>query len=402
MARGRRSALSARPSDNRAEHLDGLRGMAALFVLVHHAYCMAYPISLGIAATGATGAIFGWVVYGHFGVTVFIVLAGYLLASGPASRQGRLPGGFWTYMKRRAWRIAPPYWAALLLTLALSLTVIGQKTGTHWDLSVSEDGVNPVAYLISALLLQDILPVQNAAYTFWSIAVEWHIYLLLPLMLIIRRRSTWPVAVGAGVMLGVVGIGISQAIPSIGRVGIASLQPTYYVAFALAVGACVLVKSAQAWLRRVPWLVVAAGFLGAVVVICLTHPYAWVTSNYYWIDLLIACTTIALIIAMSTGQAAAAAAFFSWKPVAGLGIFSYSLYLVHAPLLQVFWQLVVQPLSLNRDANLVLVWGLGVPLMILCAYGFYRVAERPFVELARRRQFSAALPTPAPITDSVR
>lgn len=397
MTRRRRLAPGARPLDARARHLDGLRGMAALFVLIHHAYCMAYPISLGVAASGVTAAIFGWVVYGHFGVTVFIVLAGYLLATGPASRQGQLPGGFWTYIKRRAWRIVPPYWAALLLTLGLSLTLIGEKTGTHWDLSVSEDGINPLAYFVSALLLQDVLPVQNAAYTFWSIAVEWHIYLLLPLMLVIKRRTSWSVSVLAGVLLGLLGIALAQAVPSIGRVGIASLQPTYYLAFALAIGACVLVKSSPNWLHRLPCLLISAVFLGGVVAICATHSYAWVKSNYYWMDLLVACAAIALIVAMATGQAAVVVALFSLKPVAGLGVFSYSLYLVHAPLLQVFWQLAVVPLGLDRDANLVLVWALGVPAMILCAYGFYRAAERPFLELAQRRHSDDARVAPVEV-----
>jgi peptidoglycan/LPS O-acetylase OafA/YrhL len=389
MGSGKRSALSAGPTGNRLQHLDGLRGIAALFVLIHHSFCMAFPIGLGITATGLTAVIFGWVVYGHFGVTVFIVLAGYLLAMGPAGRQGQLSGGLWVYLRKRAWRIMPPYWAALVLTLALSLTVVGQKTGTHWDQSVSDDGINPLAYLIDALLLQDVLPVQNAAYTFWSVAVEWHIYLLLPLMLLIRRRSTWVVAIGSGILLGGLGIVGSQVIPSIGRVGIASLWPTYYVAFALAVGACVLVRSDPAWLRHVPWVVVAVAFLGVVIGVCIANPYAWVADNYYWIDLLVACASIAFVVAMATGRANASVAFLSWKPVAGLGVFSYSLYLVHAPLLQVFWQLVVQPLGLERDGNLLVIWALGVPAMIASAYVFYRVAERPFVEMAQRRQASA-------------
>lgn len=401
MASGKRSALGVRSVSDRLEHLDGLRGVAALFVLIHHAFCMAFPIGLGVTATGLTAAIFGWVVYGHFGVTVFIVLAGYLLGMGPAGRQGRMSGGFWTYMKRRAWRIVPPYWAALLLTLVLSLTVIGQKTGTHWDQSVSDDGIKPIAYLIDALLLQDVLPVKNAAYTFWSVAVEWHIYLLLPLMLLIRRRSTWPAAIGSGVLLGIAGIVASQFVPSIGKVGIASLWPTYYVAFALAVGACVLVKTSPAWLLRVPWALVAAAFLASVVAICMSNPYSWVKDNYYWIDLLVACATIAFVVAMSIGKAAGATAFLSWRPIAGLGLFSYSLYLVHAPLLQVFWQLAVQPLGLDRNGSLIAVWVAGVPVMVVAAYLFYRVAERPFVEIAQRRQ-AAQRAAPVEMTSAAR
>ncbi|MET0716152.1 MAG: hypothetical protein ABWY57_14675, partial [Mycetocola sp.] len=72
----------------RVGYLDGARAAAALFVLVHHTYCMAYPIRDGVEPAGVLGYAVGWMVYGHFGVTVFIVLAGYSLFIALAHRSG--------------------------------------------------------------------------------------------------------------------------------------------------------------------------------------------------------------------------------------------------------------------------------------------------------------------------
>jgi peptidoglycan/LPS O-acetylase OafA/YrhL len=140
----------------------------------------------------------------------------------------------------------------------------------------------------------------------------------------------------------------------------------------------------------VPWMVLTAVFVAATVATCASNPYAWVDDNYYWIDLLVACATVSLIVAMAIGKASGPVAFLSWKPVAGLGAFSYSLYLVHAPLLQVFWQLVVQPFGMDRNGSLVFVWAVGVPLIIVSAYLFYLLAERPFVIMAQRRRILGA------------
>lgn len=379
----------------RIAYLDGVRGSAALFVLVHHAFCMAYPIGLGVWPQGAIGWALGWVTYGHFGVTVFIALAGFSLALGIAGRGGVLTGGFLGYMRNRAWRIIPPYWAALLLTILLSVTIIGQPTGTHWDQSLP---ASPIRWVVDALLLQDVFPVRSAAYTFWSIAVEWHIYLLLPLMLFVRRRSTWLVAIGVGAGLAVAGIVVSRVVPRVGPIGVESLWSTYYLVFALAVGACVAARGDAAWIRRVPLKSVAGVLMLTVVAIGLTQPYEWVSANYYWIDLVVGASAICVVASMMLGAAPRTVRAFSWAPIAGIGVFSYSLYLVHAPLLQVFWQMVAQPFGLDRPTTLLVMWIGGVPVMVAASYGFYLLVEKRVPgfrrALAVRRQVTGPIREP--------
>ncbi len=104
----------------RVAFLDGLRALAALAVLAHHAYSTVYPIDYGRRPSGALGYLTGPLMYGHFAVTAFIVLAGYSLTLSAAGNGGRLRGGLGGFVKRRGRRILPPYWLALLLSPGLS------------------------------------------------------------------------------------------------------------------------------------------------------------------------------------------------------------------------------------------------------------------------------------------
>src|SRR3954454_10995944 len=101
--------------------LDGVRGLAALFVVVHHVFLRAFPgYPIDHAPFWASPFI-----YGRFAVVVFIVLSGFSLSLASARAGWRL-GSMRTYARRRAWRILPPYWAALAFSLAMTWFVVAQ------------------------------------------------------------------------------------------------------------------------------------------------------------------------------------------------------------------------------------------------------------------------------------
>ena len=57
----------------------------------------------------------------------------------------RFEGGARSFFRRRARRLLPPYYASFGLSLLLIWTVIGTRTGTHWDISVPVDWRVPAA-----------------------------------------------------------------------------------------------------------------------------------------------------------------------------------------------------------------------------------------------------------------
>lgn len=364
-------AALATKTVRRLEYLDGLRALAALAVLIHHGWAMVFPPQLGVVPQGAL-ALTTPAKFGPYGVAVFIILAGFSLTLAVTRTEGRLKTGAGTFLKRRAKRILPPYYAALLLTIALQVLWLNQKTGTHWDLSVP---LNWVGVVTNVLLVQDLMPfeVTNVAYTFWSIAVEWHIYFTFPILLIVWRRYGYLVATGAGVVFGIAGGYLALEVPQL-----AGVRFEFYALFALGMGACAIAYLVPTWARRIPWLVVAA--LGVVMWAALAAFEAPAfLSPVLDPNLAVGIATCGLLIAVAKKSEGKIGRALSWRPIARLGIFSYSLYLVHAPLLQVFWLLVVEPLNLGQGVALAVIWAIAVPAIVGLAYLFHIVAERPFM-----------------------
>src|SRR2546421_13093474 len=92
------------------DYLNGLRALAALYVVLHHAYLTVWPVLLGKAPTGIDAALVGWLAYGHYSVSVFIVISGFCLMLPVLRNQDVIAGGSITFYRKRARRILPPYY----------------------------------------------------------------------------------------------------------------------------------------------------------------------------------------------------------------------------------------------------------------------------------------------------
>ncbi len=90
----------------------------------------------------------------------------------------------------------------------------------------------------------------------------------------------------------------------------------------------------------------------------------------------------------------------SWRPLVAVGTFAYSIYLIHAPLIQVIWQYLLFPLQPHPLFRLMTLFVVGTPLIVGISYLFFLVGERPFLNTHKRETFAeterdAAL-SPAP------
>ena len=73
--------------------LDGLRALAALFVVLHHSWLEIWPLMYHRSPVGLMAKASGWLLYGHYAVALFIVLSGFSLMLSVVRGGGHLRGG---------------------------------------------------------------------------------------------------------------------------------------------------------------------------------------------------------------------------------------------------------------------------------------------------------------------
>lgn len=345
--------------------LDGIRGAAALFVVLHHIWLRVWP-----AFPEDTGPWWlGWLLYGHLAVAVFIVVSGFSLSLGPIRHGARLSGGLSRFLRRRAWRIIPPYWAALAFS-TLVAAVFLHRYGSNGELLR--------AVSVHGLLLQDVIGSHTPNGAFWSIAVEWQIYFLFPVILWIGRAS----GLGTAVATTVAVVLMAHFVGDLGAPfdKIDHLTPQFLALFALGVLAVRVGSGVRANEFRRPLLIVAGTTMALLIAGALLVGSRWMVARYFYVDLVFGLAVACALGALLTGGAPPIRRVLESRPSRGLGRFSYSLYLVHEPILALIYRHVVQPLGLAPVAEFSFFVAVAVPTALVVSYGFHLVFEAPFLE----------------------
>jgi peptidoglycan/LPS O-acetylase OafA/YrhL len=359
-------ALAA-PARQRLAGLDGLRGLAALYVVINHVFLRTFP---GYPVDRAPFWA-GWFIYGRFAVVVFIVLSGFSLALSPARNDWRLDG-ISRFAQRRAWRILPAYWAALAFSLAVAWLIVPQP---------GYGAPNVTSVVVNGLLVQNVVgaPSPNAA--FWSMAVEAQLYLLFPLLLLmVRRRGA--IAMVAAVTLVVAAVGIVG--PHVSRLDTFVIQspPDLAALFAVGILSAGIVGASPAR-RSWPWAWLALGAAAPVIATIWWQGSVWTLDHLFWVDLALGPAIACLLAGLATGRPGGRASLLRLldaRPMRNLGASSYSLYLTHAPILVVVYQLAVAGRVSQGVPAFLVTLALVLPLTILFARVFASVFEAPFRE----------------------
>ena len=359
------------PPTRRVEWLDGIRGAAAMFVVLHHTWLSVWPAFPRDIGPWWLGGL----LYGHLAVAVFIVVSGFSLSLGPLRGGDTLSGGARRFLGRRAWRIIPPYWAALILSTIISWLILAP---TLSDAAVAK------GFVVHGLLLQDIVGSFVPNGTFWSIAVEWQIYFVFPLILWLARRTNIAVSVTSTVLLVVA----AQLITHLGSPfnKIDHLTPQLLALFALGVLAVHLGHGERTPRLQRARLVIGLGLMAAVVAGALLEGSVWMVSEYFWVDLVFGAGIACLMAVMYSGGAGQLRRVLGSRVGLRLGLFSYSIYLVHGPLLALADVKILRPLHMSPLLTFAILLLVAVPVILVVCYGFHLVFEAPFVA---RRDFGA-------------
>jgi peptidoglycan/LPS O-acetylase OafA/YrhL len=350
--------------ERRLARVESLRAFAALGVCAAHAWGQAYH-----HGPGTTEHVWGRLIYGGgFGVFFFFTLSGYLLFW-PFARH-YWGGGARIDVKRyainRFVRIMPLYWTVVIVLLLLQEH---GGTGEQWWRFM---------LLMENFSKTTIGQVDGAL---WSLVVEVHFYVLLPLIGVVLARLSQRNRQQAVVLLAAAGafslllwIDKVSTVEHPQKIWYHNFPATFFFfvpGMLLAFVRLRLEEKRSAWLSSPLghsglWLAASAGLWLVVFYDFAYLPVGTVAS-------FLALGACVLPLRESPLRQA-----LDWRPLAAVGVVSYSLYVWH-----------------TRVQENLIKWGpfpdttlgimaITVPLSIVAAFLSYRVIEAPFLRLRRR------------------
>jgi peptidoglycan/LPS O-acetylase OafA/YrhL len=167
--------------------------------------------------------------------------------------------------------------------------------------------------------------------------------------------------------------------------------------FALGMTAAWLAASERSpWINfrnRIPWslLMVMFGLCAAA----LSMSGGDIDALAAFIELPIGLFAASLLVAASRpGRSGRVRRILAARPLVFVGMFSFSVYLIHAPLLQAEWQYGLRPLHQGSRLSVALLISIGVPLMLAAAYGFFHLFERRFMHPPQRADEPGSIQQP--------
>ncbi|WP_307827385.1 acyltransferase [Planomonospora sp. ID82291] len=381
------STRSARSTaSTRLAWLDALRGIGATAVLLEHALPWFMPQLRPY-----------WFSLGLYGIVVFFLVSGYII---PVSLEGR--GDVRAFWISRFFRLYPIYLlvAAGVLVMAFWLPVREQ---------VPRDVASVSAHLT---MLLDVVHLGGLADTMWTLSYEMVFYLLVTALFVcgLHRRSG-TLAVGFGAVA--VGTGLVLTAPLLTGFWPAYVSGPVFVAgmVCLVTGklrrtaACVLGVMAVVLLLFagfVPWFgaaILAMMFTGtairrweqgagtlwpvaAAAALVVAAPVWAEQAGWWWVRPGVWTTTIALAAATFAGAMALRGRRLP-RSLIGLGLVSYSVYLLHHPLLRLTHAVAGDVRSMHPAAQAAVTAGFVAAVLGLSALT-YRYVELPMQHLGRR------------------
>lgn len=387
------TAVAAPPRQRiRLDYLDGIRALCALGVMAGHMGVGGFFAETSRPLPLLLRFLASLTLFGPFAVAVFIVLSGYCLMIPVASASGNvLPGGVKSYFFRRARRMLPPYYVALVgSTLLLASGLMRDSQATPFQ--AAQMNLTPATFLSHVFLVHNLKHdwIFQINGPMWSVATEWDIYLFFPLLLLpILRRS----GIGATVVAAYV-VGIAPHFLLHRWLDLTS--PWYLSLFAIGMTGATVGFSQDPRLttarNRFPWGGISVVLAALLVVAFAVKPARLPSYPLYFVEPILGLAVTCLLIHCTNGVMRAEGSRAPWilrllerPPLVACGLFSYSIYLVHAPLLMIALPLLHRA-SLLPTVKLAVLWLIAGPLILLCCYGFHCLFERPFMpHYARRR-----------------
>lgn len=357
----------------RFDNVQALRGAACLLVVVYHAAGWEHQFGLRFAPLGPVR----WV--GFAGVDLFFVLSGFIIAATARPDLGR-PARLPRYAFRRLWRIYPAYWAALAVGVGVYAALSPDPVARPgWA-----GGLVEAAFLLPRPDICRFVPVG------WTLSYELAFYLAFGGLFLLPRRAAGPVL--AAWAAGVLAAAVAGWRPE-NRFATVVAEP--FVLEFLA-GCLIAWRPAALGRRATAGLVLLAGGWAAAGSAVFFRPDpTWLPVHHGERVLVFGPAAALLVLAATARERAGGRLGLRWLSRAGDA--SYSVYLIHpAGLTVTMYLTMLVGWDHRKAAHLgwvaVMLAGGVLPGLL-----FYRIVERPLLDLVKKRRPAEPVPVPVPL-----
>jgi peptidoglycan/LPS O-acetylase OafA/YrhL len=361
--------------------IDGVRAIAVLSVILFH--YTSYFRDFFLHSAQPIQFIGKLISIGWIGVDFFLVLSGYLIANMLMRRRLNSVKDYVSFLRRRALRLLPAYLVCVLVFLGLAAVFFpSSKILSNQYLLWTMLANIPTAWGDRSALGDGNLTLVH----FWSLALEWHFYIVFPLILLLVRSMR---TVAFCLILAALASRLyflSAALPNydnaiysftlcrIDSLGIGALLATFKL------------TNDHRLASRVG--LVGAGLLMAITLAITSNntPFkalTWLQIAGYPIISLSAAMIIYYILCAKTHDRAII--FLESNLLTKIGRSSYSLYIWHLP----FYPLIVAFAKSQFESEITqLIFSVVISLLLTCALAAasYRYLELKFMYIRPRKE----------------
>lgn len=364
--------------------LDGLRGIAIILVILHHATY--YEPTKGIDLAFGNMLLFGW-----SGVDLFFVLSGFLI-TGILLDTRDSPRYFTTFYARRCLRIFPLYYLVLLLAFVVLPAFPPQQLVLAGRPDVPPQW--PYWLYLSNISIAHGGWVHGWVDVAWSLAIEEHFYLLWPLVIWLcpPRVMFWVCAALIAAEPAARVIARAEGVPPLSIYVL-----TWFRLDGLATGALLALAHRRGVLKTLDrWVpaVIATSFIGLVAVTILGGHMQWwnrrMQEHGYSIIAVVAGAMLISAVARPSDSLWPRMLSAGW--LRAFGKYSYCLYLIHRPIILLVREYVFNPEDFHGlglapwNAQIVFYIAATAPAFAL-AWLSWRLFEAPILKLKTRFQY---------------